>query len=101
MVGATVPDLRGEFVRGWAHDRTGIADSGRFLGSIQTDDFKSHDHPRSPYGFNEIAYWTIGTNLGGFASHNSGEQYFAATTGLRGGTETRPHNIALLPCIKY
>jgi len=38
-----VPDLRGEFVRGWDHGR-GI-DNGRVLGSPQSDTVVSHTHP--------------------------------------------------------
>lgn len=37
-----LPDLRGEFVRGWDNGR-GI-DSGRAFGTQQTDDLKSHTH---------------------------------------------------------
>ena len=42
VVGANVPDLRGEFIRGWAN--TSSTDSGRSLGSFQNDAFESHDH---------------------------------------------------------
>jgi phage-related tail fiber protein len=37
-----VPDLRGEFIRGW-DDSRGV-DSGSAFGSAQADDFKSHTH---------------------------------------------------------
>lgn len=37
-----VPDLRGEFIRGW-DDGRGI-DAGRNLGALQADDFKAHNH---------------------------------------------------------
>jgi|GEM_PF-5117927 len=40
-----LPDLRGEFIRG-LDDGRGI-DSGRALGTLQEDDFKSHDHAGS------------------------------------------------------
>jgi len=40
-----LPDLRGEFLRGW-DDGRGV-DGGRALGSSQTDDNKSHDHSAS------------------------------------------------------
>lgn len=36
LVGSTVPDLRGEFIRGWSHGKTG-ADSERVIGSSQGD----------------------------------------------------------------
>ena len=42
LIGSNVPDLRGEFVRGWAN--TSAVDSGRQIGSTQADDNKSHNH---------------------------------------------------------
>ena len=42
VVGANVPDLRGEFVRGWDHGRG--ADSGRSILSTQTEDYLAHNH---------------------------------------------------------
>jgi len=40
-----LPDLRGEFIRGWDDGRT--ADAGRTLGSAQSDLIKSHNHTAS------------------------------------------------------
>jgi phage-related tail fiber protein len=87
-----LPDLRGEFVRGW-DDARGV-DSGRLFGTAQEDAFKSHTH-------------TIATR----ASVQSGGAEeppldasggaVAYPTSSTGGTETRPRNIALLACIKY
>ena len=37
-----LPDLRGQFIRGWDHGAN--VDSGRTRGSVQTDDNKSHTH---------------------------------------------------------
>jgi microcystin-dependent protein len=37
-----VPDLRGEFMRGW-DDSRGV-DSGRGFGSFQADEFEAHNH---------------------------------------------------------
>jgi microcystin-dependent protein len=87
-----VPDLRGEFVRGW-DDSRGV-DSGRGFGSFQADDFKSHTHTvaiaisRNP----AIQNTAGGSTLGGSGS---------ITSSSVGGTETRPRNIALLYCIKF
>ena len=83
-----LPDLRGEFVRGF-DDGRGV-DSGRVFGSAQADEFKSHNHSVS-YSF------VSGSSLradggGGFA--------YSGSTGSQGGTETRPRNVALLACIK-
>lgn len=41
-----VPDLRGEFIRGWADG--GTVDSGRVFGSKQTEDIESHLHTVNP-----------------------------------------------------
>lgn len=93
-----LPDLRGEFVRGWDDGRN--VDTGRALGSTQADEFKSHSH-LDPTG-----------NTGGITQTNPYEvtppgnrlpdyDYVgSAPTSNTGGAETRPRNIALLACIK-
>jgi hypothetical protein len=86
-----VPDLRSEFIRGWDNGR-GI-DSGRIFGSKQADEFKSHSHQyqlkenRTGSGFDA---WNGMSDVGMFLNN----------TTSTGGTETRPRNVALLPCIK-
>jgi hypothetical protein len=83
-----VPNLRGEFIRGW-DDGRGI-DTGRVFGSAQTDAFKSHSH-------------TVGKGQtgGGAFVQNGPSEGGDITTSLTGGSETRPRNIALLACIRY
>lgn len=82
-----LPDMRGEFARGF-DDGRGI-DAGRAFGSSQIDEFKSHTHT-----YNASA-------SGGGASGSGGPvTQTGATTGATGGTETRPRNVALLACIK-
>jgi len=45
IVGSSLPDLRGEFVRGWASDTTdSTRDQGRGIKSGQSDDITSHNH---------------------------------------------------------
>lgn len=85
-----LPDLRGEFIRGLDLGR-GI-DAGRVLGSAQTDDFKSHTHPLNLPAYSGGATPNLDANGG------SGQNY---TSGATGGIETRPRNVALLPCICY
>jgi microcystin-dependent protein len=87
-----VPDLRGEFIRGW-DDSRGI-DSGRAFGSGQADGFKSHAHTvamalsRTQAAGNVTPGSVIGSNG-------------SITSSSVGGTETRPRNVALLACIKF
>ncbi len=85
-----IPEIRGEFVRGWDHGR-GV-DAGRVLGSAQTHDIQSHVH--AGVGGQFIAASGIG----------SSDRYYGNgvnLTGAAGGTETRPRNVALMYCIKY
>jgi microcystin-dependent protein len=85
-----LPDLRGEFLRGWDNSR-GI-DSSRKNRSFQADEFKAHTH-----GLNGQSLNTSAAGLGGFAS----SIYSASTTSAStGGTETRPRNVTVLYCIK-
>jgi len=87
-----IPDLRGEFIRGWDNSR-GV-DSGRSFGSAQDDEFESHTHAQAP---DTILYSGGGVvNVSGSSTRAAG-----GTTSATGGAETRPRNIALLPCIKY
>lgn len=85
-----LPDLRGEFPRGW-DDGRGV-DSGRSFGSAQADELKSHFHRQ----------FNAGTDFGGGRhglTRGGGQVFF--NTDSTGGTETRPRNIALLYCIKF
>lgn len=111
-----IPDIRGYFLRGLdpsattdpdAASRTvpGIKDNsnawtGANLGSVETDQYKSHTHP--PLAPNTNFVETVGggavditTNPGTITVN------FPATTGASGGTETRPVNFAVYFYIKY
>jgi microcystin-dependent protein len=91
----SIPDLRGEFIRGWNRAGTGL-DPGRAFGSSQTDSLKDHTHTYNamtvrsgnPYGGASLMYDTIPVAT-------------ASSSATPSGAETRPHNVALLACIKY
>ena len=90
-----VPDLRGEFLRGWDDGRG--ADSGRSFGSFQSDGFKSHTH--RIYGGKSSNWFNVYSRSGNWGN----ERYFTSnqTNSLStGGADTRPRNRALLACIK-
>jgi microcystin-dependent protein len=82
-----LPDIRGEFVRGWDNGR-GV-DSGRSFGSFQEDEFKSHNHSNGA------------ESRGGIAQAGGSATILRVTgTGSSGGDETRPRNVALNYIIK-
>jgi len=88
-----LPDLRGEFIRGWDHGRG--ADAARIFGSWQADAFRSHTH--GVPGYNLVSGSGIPWyNWGGPATCSS-----QPNTDASGGAETRPRNRALLYCITY
>jgi len=87
-----LPDLRGEFIRGWDNGR-GV-DSGRAFGSAQGHQMQQHTH----------AVPIAGAFTGGSQSFQ-GDSDSIGQSGAAGGTsnggENRPRNVALLACIKY
>lgn len=123
-----LPDLRGEFVRGW-DDGRGV-DSGRAFGSAQSDQNKEHSHTGSAdSGGDHTHTGSTGSSLSGTAmtttgsspitgaGYNAGQVSLAHTHTVTinsggahthtltidsdGGSEARPRNVALLYCIKY
>ncbi|MEP8695446.1 phage tail protein [Enterobacter roggenkampii] len=79
-----LPDLRGEFIRGW-DDGRGV-DAGRALLSAQSDLFKAHHH-----SFTFFLAYAAGGGTGAVYDY-SGEA--GRDTRDTGGNETRPRNIA-------
>lgn len=92
-----LPDLRGYFVRGSGTNSDGTA-AGTF-GSKIADDFKSHSHTVT----RQTRFGSAGTaGVIAWSRHDTlGDSAASATSDNTGGTETRPKNMALLPCIKY
>jgi len=118
-----LPDLRGEFVRGW-DDSRGI-DTGRGFGSSQDDAFQGHAHNIvSAEDLNRFEKVRMGAAaIGGYAlgtpSDSTDNRHYSdspidnvtvAAHHLEGAdgegtprtaSETRPRNVALLAIIKY
>lgn len=111
-----LPDLRGEFVRGW-DDARGI-DTGRAFGSAQAGQNASHTHTGTTATGGAHSHtagiYNAGTTSGsasaqgGSLASNATITTSAAaahshtfTTDANGGTEARPRNVALLYCIKF
>ena len=109
-----LPDLRGEFMRGW-DDGRGI-DSGRVLGSAQGDairnitgsiDTGSHNGQQlfdeaTATGALAISrrQWKKWTGDSGDGGNNPAAFDFDASRVVPTAAENRPRNIALLACIK-
>ena len=103
-----IPDLRGEFVRGWDNGR-GV-DNNRNFGSNQSDDLESHNHQLFVDFNGADAYGqTTSLNVGGSsitgAKRGGTYSYINGSSDQLiekiGGVETRPRNVAMLVCIKY
>ena len=102
-----LPDLRGEFIRGWDDGRG--TDAARIFGSSQVSQNLSHDHglktEAGTPGYGELVFpdypsspW-VERQLGN--ANDYAYAGFRVATFASGGNESRPRNIALLACIKY
>jgi microcystin-dependent protein len=118
-----LPDLRGEFIRGWDHGK-GV-DTGRIFGSWQKGSIVGHDNAPvdapnwaavgmvytngdSPQtitltamgldNYNTVEYPNIGMGSATSTGNTATLPQFAGDRGSSG--ITRPRNVALLPCIK-
>ncbi|MHA6912986.1 phage tail protein [Ralstonia pseudosolanacearum] len=105
-----LPDLRGEFLRGW-DDGRGI-DSGRSLGSWQSGSPVVHDDVGGTASFNittlgdgsNVAWPTIADPWVGtfpLTMYDSSAASFVDANNKGFINMVRPRNIAFLPCIKY
>ena len=102
-----LPDLRGEFIRGWDNSR-GV-DSGRSIASTQADENKAHTHGvTDPGHIHQVAYSNSDSGDGVIEESGTGlsgyEPTESATTGISiasSGSEARPRNIAMMYVIKF
>lgn len=108
----SLPDYRGNFVRGWADGRA--VDTGRAIGTLQTDTIINHNHTVTSTITTTIPVATaatVGTDTVARVQSLVADSTYANVTASAvnvvgnpstgGGTETRPRNIAALYCIKY
>lgn len=113
-----IPDLRGQFLRGWDNRATDGVDSGRVFGSSQNSQNLSHNHglqmPTVGYagvqfGGQREAIAVPTSQMTSSGRPNNGtiqmedpDNQVSGSTPVRlaGGTESRPVNYALLPIIK-
>ncbi len=114
-----LPDLRGEFIRGW--DNSKGVDYNRAIGSFQQESTKLIDHRHDLKGDRDSSYYVINDlnvappDTGGFRAQGPHEANDAQWSPYTGKVtldhpqqidkdiltkETRPRNIALLACIK-
>ncbi len=120
-----VPDLRGEFVRGFDNGRN--IDPGRGIGSSQSGQNLSHDHDADASATSNVSDPGHRHNARGYGNDDDGGNQFTgsgnnsvrnnaiedATTGISvatnvsidvdndGGNEARPRNIAMMYIIKF
>jgi microcystin-dependent protein len=108
-----LPNLKGQFLRGWNSTGAGC-DASRVFGSSQQDMVECHQHV-FPWGENGVLGQFGNTATGGkrgIASAQDFDNYWWYTndgTNYDGilnpagviGCETRPVNVAMLPCIKW
>jgi microcystin-dependent protein len=95
-----LPDLRGEFMRGW-DDGRGV-DTGRVFGSAQLDSMQEHRHPGLVVNASAGTAAGQGITYQGITSLVNMTNPSESTGGTpRVSSETRPRNIALLACIKF
>jgi len=131
VIGSALPDLRGEFIRGW-DDGRGI-DTGRSIKTTQSDQNEAHTHSVSISSNADTHYHHFpgDDQLDAGQSSSQWENIYDATFGYDassqtsgggkiwrtsptstahthsinetsdGGGEARPRNVSLLACIKY
>ena len=110
-----LPDLRGQFVRGWANNATNTGDDGRSFASSQADQNKTHGHTASVtdpghkhvtkgHGTQDDGGSNVtGSTSGGSSSTsmNDANTGISVSVASDGGAEVRVKNIALMYVIKF
>ena len=98
-----VPDLRGEFMRGWDDSRN--IDGSRVFGSAQADQMESHIHPLkgNSGGGIQVLFGEspVIAGIGSGGSFQSSTNTIGTAGGTSNSSENRPRNVAMLACIKY
>lgn len=109
-----LPDMRGEFPRGW-DDGRGV-DSGRGFGTAQAGQNALHSHTGSAIANGAHQHTFAGANVNGRFTATGSPGMYADSVGTTdsagshthslsidgsGGSEARPRNVALLACIKF
>ena len=99
-----LPDLRGEFIRGWVDTRVGVDTQttfGRFQDWAIENITGAYDGESR--GSGSGAFANVGGGDGGYNGPGPGPTSwnFDASRVVKTSTETRPRNVALLACIKY
>ena len=115
-----LPDLRGQFVRGWANTRTNSNDTGRSFANAQLSRNKQHNHTITSTvndsGHNHSVSYAVrnyyqepnNMGVGTDASANSSDNTSSSTTGISvsssasnsGSADARPDNVAMMYVIK-
>lgn len=90
----TLPDLRGEFVRGWSNGRTGV-DETRAFASAQGDQVKQHSH-----SFTRLGTGSVQSGGGATGTGSTSQTTGAYPSTVVDDDETRPRNIAMMYIIK-
>lgn len=104
-----LPDLRGQFLRGWSHSSPLAFDpdrnarsrlypggaSGDHVGSLQPQELQAHTHDVNSASLSALKF-----DFSPVGGGNAGPAYAVSTT-VSGGSETRPWNVAVMYAIKY
>ena len=110
-----LPDLRGQFVRGWANNASNTGDDGRSFASSQADQNKTpghtasvtdpgHRHVTKGHGTQDDGGSNLtGSTSGGTSSTSMNDANTGITVSVAsdGGAEVRVKNIALMYVIKF